>query len=121
MSSSQTAVNLATELIDPDPDQPRKYFDELEEIALTEQDVLTYNLPRNPDKPGDSRAKWFAEKYPNVKYSVELDALSPQVLRAKIHTALQSNLDMVKLRAHQEEDERIRAETKDWLNRRFGE
>jgi len=47
--------------------------------------------------------------------------LSPQVLRAKIHTALQSNLDMVKLRAHQEEDERIRAETKDWLNRRFGE
>ena len=53
--------------------------------------------------------------------ALSLDALPPDVLRKKIHEALQNNLDMVKLRAHQEEDQRIREETKEWLNRRFGE
>ena len=35
MSSVKTAINLAIKLIDPDPEQPRKYFDDqsLEELA----------------------------------------------------------------------------------------
>ena len=88
---------------------------DLDEVALNEADVLQYNLPRNPEKTKDSRAKWFAEKYPNVKYSVELDALSPEILRSKIRTAIESNIDMEKLRARQAHDDLIRSITHDRL------
>jgi len=66
----------------------------LKEVALNQDDVFAYNLPRNPTKKNDSRCKWFKDKYPDVTYSVELDALEPSVLRQKIKDAIQGELDI---------------------------
>lgn len=77
---------------------------EVFEVALTREDIEQYNLPRNPTKPGDSRNKWFIEKY-GIDYAVELDALPPNVLRNKIRAAIETCADIDKLYAHRWQDE----------------
>jgi hypothetical protein len=87
------------------------------EGALNEDDVIKHNLPRNPQKTKDSRAKWFAEKYPSVKYSVELDALPPAILREKIRKAIESNLEINLLKRNQRLDEEMRRETSRYMEK----
>lgn len=85
---------------------------DVEEIALTPGDITDYNLPRNPFKKKDTRMKWYVQKY-GITYSVELDALPPEVLREKIKQAFAAYLDLDKLAAHKYMDniEKERART----------
>jgi len=62
-------------------------FDEVIRVALTEEQVNHFHLPRNPGKPTDTRAKVFAEKHGGL-WQVELDALSPTDLRALYQAAI---------------------------------
>lgn len=78
---------------------------QLKEIALTEEQILTYNLPTNPLKKTDKRSRWFQSKYPNAKGSVELDALPPETLRMILKTSLREHLDLEKLQSHYLEDQ----------------
>ena len=76
----------------------------VEEVALTRDDIEQYNLPRNPTKPGDTRKKWYIEKY-DITYGVELDALPPDVLRNKIGTAILRYCDVDLLIENMRKDE----------------
>jgi hypothetical protein len=63
-------------------------------IALTKDDIFTYHLPHKPEalKKTDTRAKKHLEVYGEL--AVELDALSPDVLEAKITDAIEVELDI---------------------------
>lgn len=63
-------------------------------VALTLDDVHTYQLPHRPEalKKTDTRAKKYIATYGDI--AVELDALPPDVLEEKIHHAIEEELDM---------------------------
>lgn len=67
---------------------------EFKRIALTKDDIFTYNLPHKPQalKMTDTRAKKHLDAHGEL--AVELDALSPDVLEAKVKDAIESELDM---------------------------
>ncbi|MBT9167459.1 MAG: hypothetical protein DDT19_00797 [Syntrophomonadaceae bacterium] len=64
---------------------------------------MDYNLPPDFTKETDSRSKKFVERYGDL--AVELDALPVPVLREKIRTAIEENLDLSKLDAVREIEE----------------
>ena len=57
-----------------------------ERLAVTEQQIAGWRLPTRPTKKTDSRSKRFGE------ISVELDAISPENLRALLERALNRHL-----------------------------
>jgi hypothetical protein len=67
---------------------------EFKRIALLKEDIYTYKLPHSPEalKKTDTRARKHIAEYGEL--AVELDALSPPVLQAKIKTAIEDVLDM---------------------------
>jgi hypothetical protein len=66
---------------------------EVIEVALNIRDVEDFGLVRNPVKEKDKRKKWFTETY-GIDYGVELDALEPDILRAKIDRAIRGYVDL---------------------------
>jgi hypothetical protein len=74
---------------------------EFKRVALLQEDIFTYRLPHNPDalKRTDSRARKHLEAYGEL--AVELDALPPPVLEAKIRGAIEDELDMGAFRREQ--------------------
>lgn len=77
---------------------------EFKRIALQKEDIFRYKLPHNPDalKITDSRARKHIEQYGEI--AVELDALRPDILERKIHTALQEELNMKIFRQEQRKE-----------------
>ena len=67
---------------------------EIKRIGLTLEQVKTYNLPPNPAKITDPRAKGYIQKY--GKLSWEVDALSPDVLIQIVSESIESIIDMSK-------------------------
>lgn len=63
------------------------------EVALSKEDILEFNLPRNPAKKKDSRQDWYVKKY-GIDYAVELDALPPEILREKVKRAIEDHCDL---------------------------
>lgn len=63
------------------------------EVALTVNDVKKYKLLKNPFKSKDTREKWYIEKY-GINYSVELDALNPNILRQKLEDSILQYVDV---------------------------
>ena len=61
-------------------------------IALTEAQILEYELPRLPGKESDTRALGFIEKFGSL-FQVELDALPPEVLRDLYRAAIHEFFD----------------------------
>ena len=58
-----------------------------EVVAVTEEQIKTYNLPTRPTKKRDTRAKkWEGD-------SVELDALPPRILREMVKTCIERHID----------------------------
>jgi hypothetical protein len=58
-----------------------------ERIAVTEQQIVTLQLPTRPTKQTDSRAGNFQGE------SVEVDAIPPAVLRELVRSAIQNHID----------------------------
>ena len=56
------------------------------QIAVLPSQITRWNLPTRPTKGSDPRAATFAEK------SVELDAITPQRLRALVRTAIERHM-----------------------------
>jgi len=66
----------------------RIYF---ERLALTREQIATYNLPQDPAKQSDPNYKKFVAEYgDNV---VELDALPPDALRGLIQESIEMNIN----------------------------
>jgi len=58
------------------------------DVALTQQQIKQYQLPHQPVKKSDTRSKNWSENY-----SVELDALEPNVLEQLIKSSVNQFLD----------------------------
>ena len=71
-------------------------------LALTNEDVIKYNLPSDIPKGTDTRSKAFIDKY--GKRCVELDALPVETLRETIKTAIESIMDLSELNKVLEQD-----------------
>jgi hypothetical protein len=61
---------------------------ELVKVALTREQIESFNLPHQPVKGSDTRSKNFESDY-----AVELDALEPMALRELIERAIVERLD----------------------------
>lgn len=72
----------------------------IEKVALTYDNVIEYKLPPDFTKATDTRSKKFVQRYGDM--AVELDALPVSVLREKIRTAIEGNLDLSQLEAIRE-------------------
>jgi hypothetical protein len=62
-------------------------WDTVRRVALTEAQVTEYALPPQPGKETDSRARGFIERHGKL-VQVEVDALSPDVLRGLFGEAI---------------------------------
>ena len=60
-------------------------------VALTNEQIINYQLPSVPTKKTDSRAKNFIEKFGDI--AVELDALEPNVLEELIINSVNDFFD----------------------------
>lgn len=69
---------------------------EVNKVAILQGDIKKYDLPPALAKPGDRKTKKFAEKNGSTD-TVELDALPMDVLKARIKSGVEANLDMVAL------------------------
>jgi hypothetical protein len=77
---------------------------EVEKVALTIEQVEAHNLPPNPAKLSDSRARAFIAKYGPKSW--ELDALPPRVLQSLVHDALSARMDLELMEEVKEQEER---------------
>lgn len=86
---------------------------EFKRMALSPEDVTLYDLPHMPDaiKWGDTRAKKYVAEFGEL--AVELDALRPDIMEAKIRAAIESELDINlfngEVRKHNADIESIRS------------
>jgi len=73
-----------------------------ERLAVRTEQITAWNLPTRPTKATDTRAKNFGE------VSVELDAISPNMLRSIIDGAINDHLpqDQLKILKAAESSER---------------
>jgi uncharacterized small protein (DUF1192 family) len=85
-SGEDMARSLAERLADFD------CLPELTKVALTRDDIERYSLPPNFTKTKDSRSAAFVAKHGDI--SVELDALSVDVLRARIVDEVETRMDI---------------------------
>jgi len=83
---------------------------EVRKIALTTEQVRTYNPPANYAKVTDSRYKSYMEKYSSNCW--EVDALPQDVLNDLLHAKIQAIIDMDKF----EERIALEKEEKDELS-----
>ena len=63
----------------------------VERVAVTETQIVDWNLPTRPTKSSDSRSKTFAGE------SVELDAIPPASLRGLVRDCIERHIDPVVL------------------------
>lgn len=66
---------------------------EWQRLAITRDDIDTYDLPPEPGKRSDTRAEWMEDRYGEL-IQVELDALPLRVLRNRIIDTVEEVLDM---------------------------
>ncbi len=76
---------------------------EIKKIALNRDQVDEYQLPPNPAKMSDPRARGYVEEHGDVSW--EVDALPPVVLNELLTTALEELLDREKYEAIKEQEE----------------
>lgn len=78
----------------------REYFDadfKIVHVALTKSQIKKYNLPPNPAKVSDPRAKWYIEEHGKISW--EVDAMKPQVMREIVEAEIQNHIDIDKYNA----------------------
>jgi hypothetical protein len=64
----------------------------VEAIALTTEQIKTYNPPPNPAKVTDPRAKDYIKKFGRVSW--EVDALNPKTLNQILTNSIENNIDL---------------------------
>ncbi len=96
-SGQQISDNLEAELRQHGADVT------VERIALHPAQVRAWSLPTRPGKHSDSRHKAFAAKYGDA--SVELDAVSPDMLTLLVRNAIVSQIDVDEWERMQEVEE----------------
>ncbi len=72
-------------------------------IGLTQEQIKEYNLPTNPAKVKDPRAKWYIENFGNSSW--EVDALRPEVLQELIEKSILEYLDIEKFEQVKEKEQ----------------
>ena len=75
----------------------RDYYDadfKIVHVALTKSQIKKYNLPPNPAKVSDPRAKWYIEEHGKISW--EVDAMKPQVMRKIVEDEIQNHIDIDK-------------------------
>jgi hypothetical protein len=75
----------------------QKQFHDLftvERIALTQEQIKTYNPPTNPAKFKDPRSEWYVKHFGRVSW--EVDALKPEVLDEIVTEKIEGLIDMSK-------------------------
>lgn len=73
---------------------------EIVHVALTTEQIQKYNLPPNPAKISDPRAKRYIQSYGKNSWEVDaLKALAPGVLEDLVHEQLIERLDLRKYKA----------------------
>jgi hypothetical protein len=65
----------------------------IERVAIFKADIGRYRLPPQRAKDTDPRSKAFRKKH--GKQTVELDALRPDILRQRLHNAIDKLIDHV--------------------------
>lgn len=63
-------------------------------LVLEELSMNKYNLPPNPAKVSDPRAKWYISEYGNTSW--EVDAMKPQIMRQIVEKEILKHIDMEK-------------------------
>lgn len=91
---------------------------DVQHIALTDEQIESYNPPPNPTKVSDPRAKSYIAKYGHTSW--EVDALRPDVLHKFVVSSIEANIDM-DLFNEQKEQEREDVETLEGLKKTFEE
>jgi hypothetical protein len=82
-------------------------------VALTNEQIIKYDLPPMPVKSSDARSEGFLETYGNK--SVELDALDPNTLKFMVAQSIASNIDLDVWRKKEEEIEKLKLWIKEKL------
>jgi hypothetical protein len=106
----RSAITTLREDFDVDIDSQR--------VAVTEDQITTYNLPTRPTKPIDTRARHFSGE------SVEIDALPRDTLLELVEQCITQHLPddaLVRLRSTEREQRAsLQAFLKSWTRRRKG-
>lgn len=107
----EDVLTMASQRIYSRKDRPRFDHDDdriawatsffaLERVALTEQQVIDYNVVTAPTKPSDSRSNGFVGAHPNLvahlgtrEISAQLEALTPPDLQALLTRAIEDHID----------------------------
>ncbi len=107
----RSAVLIYAGDFDPSGEDIKRDFEErcsnfeiIRQIALTEEQIIMYDLPEMMGKKTDSRARQFVEKYGRL-VQVELDALEPSVLRQLYEDALMEFMDLSLFESSKEREE----------------
>lgn len=67
-------------------------FPDIIPIALTEEQINTYNPPPNPAKMTDPRSDKYVKKHGHISY--EVDALPPNILNQIVSQNVENHIDM---------------------------
>jgi hypothetical protein len=85
-----------------------------EKLAVTERQIIEWNLPTRPTKASDSRAKrWKGD-------SVELDAIPPNLLRQLVRNAIERHISPARLAVIEAAEASEREAAEVFLRRRQG-
>lgn len=89
-------------------------FPRYDRIAVTEEQILSMNLPTRPPKQKDTRSKKFKEY--EVNRAVEVDAIPASVLRDIVENVITQHIDQKQLRIN----EMVEARERELLSRLKG-
>lgn len=89
---------------------------ETRRVALSPEQIIEHQLPVNPGKVGDSRARAFTERH-GALVQVEVDALDPGTLRGLFEAALAPFVDTSIFHAVRDREDVERAELRQLADR----
>lgn len=95
---------------------------QVKRVALTEQQVIDYDVITAPAKPSDSRTAKFVRNHPDlvdhlgsVDIAAQLEALTPPQLRELVTQTIEENVDMSAFSARIERETVVRDEIRNKL------
>ena len=96
----------------------REYFEpnfKIIPIALTKEQIKEFNLPPNPAKVSDPRAKWYIEEHGSISW--EVDAMKPQVMRKIVEEEILKHIDVEKYAVWIERERKEKQALKEFGNK----